>query len=70
MAGVEAGLDDQAGGGGEQEDGHAHRCRRHAGHRFVPPVVRVYVLWGGEGQTLRTETTFSMSVAALSDELT
>lgn len=43
MTGVEAGLDDQAGGGGEQEDGHAHRCCGHAGHRVVHSVVGAHV---------------------------
>lgn len=57
LTGVEAGLDNQAGGGGEQEDGHAHCCCGHAGHRIVGPVVRVHVraFWGGQRQMLRKE---------------
>lgn len=39
LTGIKAGLDDQAGHGGQQEDGHAHRRGGHAGHGFAPSVV-------------------------------
>lgn len=43
LTGVQPGLDDQAGGGGEQEDGHAHCGCGHAGHWVIVSVLRVYI---------------------------
>ncbi len=59
LAGVEAGLDNQAGSSGEQEDGHTHCCCGHAGHRVIPSVVRAHVrtIWGGGGQMLKVDKT-------------
>lgn len=51
VTGVEAGLDNKAGSGGEEEDGHAHRRRRHAGHRVMWSVFHVYF-----SKFCRTET--------------
>ena len=44
MTGVEAGLDDHAGGGGEQEDGHAHGGGGDAGHGVAALVVVLHVV--------------------------